>query len=60
MRLADRILLAVATLLAKLTGLDELLEAVALPLAFIDYYRGREVRKPILRSSDLVTHGSKQ
>jgi hypothetical protein len=39
-RLADRILLLLVALLAKLTGLDELLEAVTLPLAFIDYYRG--------------------
>jgi hypothetical protein len=59
-RLAGRILLLVATLLAKLTGLDELLDAIMLPLAFIEYHREREVGKPILRSSDLVTHGSKQ
>jgi hypothetical protein len=57
-RLASRILLALAALLARLTGLDELLEAVTLPLAFIDYYRGREVRKPILRSSDLISDSS--
>jgi hypothetical protein len=59
-RLADRILLVLAALLARLTGLDELLDAIMLPLMFIDYYRGREVRKPILRSSDLETHSSKQ
>jgi hypothetical protein len=44
MRLADRILVAIATLLAKLTGLDELLEAVTLPLIFIEYYRERAER----------------
>ena len=37
MKLADRILLLLATLLAKLTGLDELLDAIVLPLAFIEY-----------------------
>jgi hypothetical protein len=44
MKLSDRILLAVAALLAKLTGLDELLDAVVLPLIFIEYYREREKR----------------
>jgi hypothetical protein len=43
-RLADRILLAVAALLARLTGLDELLDAVVLPLIFIEYYRERAER----------------
>ena len=60
MKLADRILLALATLLAKLTGLDELLGAIVLPLAFIEHYRERAVGKPILRSSDLETHSSEQ
>jgi hypothetical protein len=59
-KLSDRILLLVATLLARLIGLDELLDAIMLPLAFIDYYRGCAVGKPILRSSDLVTRGSEQ
>jgi hypothetical protein len=59
-RLADRILLLVAALLARLTGLDELLEVVTLPLAFIEHYRERAVGKPILRSSDLETHSSEQ
>jgi hypothetical protein len=59
-RLADRILLVLAALLARLTGLDELLDAIMLPLAFIDYYRGREVGRSILRPSDLETHSSKQ
>ena len=44
MKLADRILVAIAALLAKLTGLDELLEAVTLPLMFIEYYRERAER----------------
>ena len=44
MKLADRILLAVAVLLAKLTGLDELLEAVTLPLLLIEHYRERAER----------------
>ena len=44
MKLADRILLAVATLLAKLTGLDELLDAIILPLLLIEYYRERAER----------------
>ena len=39
MKLTERILLAIATVLAKLTGLDELLDAITLPLAFIEYYR---------------------
>jgi hypothetical protein len=43
-RLADRILLLVAALLAKLTGLDELLDAIVLPLAFIEYCRERAER----------------
>jgi hypothetical protein len=43
-KLADRILLTVAALLARLTGLDELLDAVALPLIFIEYYRERVER----------------
>jgi hypothetical protein len=60
MRLADRILLAIATLLAKLTGLDELLEAVTLPLIFLEEYRSSVVGRSILRSSDLETHSSKQ
>jgi hypothetical protein len=34
-------LLALAALLAKLTGLDELLGAIVLPLAFIEHYRDR-------------------
>jgi len=42
--LAGRVLLLVATLLAKLTGLDELLEAVALPLALIEHHRERARR----------------
>jgi hypothetical protein len=44
MKLAERILLAVAALLARLTGLDELLDAIVLPLAFIEYYRERAER----------------
>lgn len=60
MKLSERILVAIAALLAKLTGLDELLEAVTLPLAFIEYHRERKVRKSILRSSDLETNSSKQ
>jgi hypothetical protein len=43
-KLADRILVAIAALLAKLTGLDELLDAVTLPLMFIEYYRERAER----------------
>jgi hypothetical protein len=38
-KLADRILLLLVTLLAKLTGLDELLDAIALPLLFLEEYR---------------------
>jgi hypothetical protein len=60
MRLADRILLLVAALLAKLTGLDELLETVALPLLLLEQYRRSAVGNSILRSSDLETHSSKQ
>ena len=56
MKLSDRILLAIAALLAKLTGLDELLDAIVLPLMFIDYYRGCAVGKPILRLSESVTN----
>jgi hypothetical protein len=41
-KLADRILLLLATLLAKLTGLDELLDAIALPLLFLEEYRERK------------------
>ena len=55
MKLSDRILLAIATLLAKLTGLDELLEAVTLPLLFLEEWRRSVVRKPILRSSESTT-----
>jgi hypothetical protein len=43
-KLSDRILLAIATLLARLTGLDELLEAVTLPLLLIEYCRERAER----------------
>jgi len=43
-KLSDRILVAIAALLAKLTGLDELIEAVTLPLMFIEYYRERAER----------------
>jgi hypothetical protein len=38
-KLANRILLAVATLLAKLVGLDELLDAVVLPFLLLEHYR---------------------
>jgi hypothetical protein len=44
MKLAERILLAVAALLARLTGLDELLDAIVLPLLLIEHYREREER----------------
>jgi hypothetical protein len=54
-KLADRILLAVAALLARLTGLDELLDAITLPLLFLEEWRRSAVRKPILRSSDSAT-----
>jgi hypothetical protein len=43
-KLADRILVAIVALLARLTGLDELLDAVTLPLMFIEYYRERAER----------------
>jgi len=59
-KLADRILVAIAALLAKLTGLDELLEAVTLPLLFLEEWCRSAVGKPILRSSDLVTRDSEQ
>ena len=55
MKLADRILVAIAALLAKLTGLDELLEAVTLPLLFLEEWHRSAVGKPILRSSDSAT-----
>ena len=55
MKLADRILVAIATLLAKLTGLDELLDATILPLLFLEEWRRSAVRKQILRSSDSAT-----
>jgi hypothetical protein len=54
-KLADRILLAVAVLLAKLIGLDELLDAVTLPLLFLEEWRRSAVKRPILRSSESVT-----
>jgi len=54
-KLADRILVAIAALLAKLTGLDELLEAVTLPLLFLEEWRRSAVGKPILRSSNSAT-----
>jgi len=54
-RIADRILLALVALLARLTGLDELLEAVTLPFLFLEEWRRSVVRKPILRSSESVT-----
>ena len=60
MKLADRILLALAALLARLTGLDELLEAVTLPLLFLEEWRRSAVRKSILRSSDSATSVSEQ
>ena len=44
MKLADRILVAIAALLAKLTGLDELLDAIMLPLMLIEYCRERAER----------------
>ncbi|MCC6051283.1 MAG: hypothetical protein LM580_11275 [Thermofilum sp.] len=44
MKLAERILLAVAALLARLTGLDELLDAIVLPLLLIEHYSEREER----------------
>jgi hypothetical protein len=43
-KLSDRILVAIAALLARLTGLDELLDAIVLPLAFIEYCRERAER----------------
>ena len=55
MKLADRILVAIAALLAKLTGLDELLDTITLPLLFLEEWRRSVVRKPILRSSESVT-----
>jgi hypothetical protein len=55
-KLSDRILLVIATLLTKLTGLDELLEAVTLPLLFLEEWRRFAVRKPILRLSESVTN----
>jgi hypothetical protein len=39
--LRHRIALALAVALARLTGLDELLDAVALPLLFLEYCGGR-------------------
>jgi hypothetical protein len=54
-KLAGRILLAVVALLARLTGLDELLDAITLPLLFLEEWRRSVVRKPILRSSDSAT-----
>jgi hypothetical protein len=38
-KLTERILLLLAMLLARLTGLDELLDAITLPLLFLEYYR---------------------
>ena len=55
MKLAERILVAIAALLARLTGLDELLEAVTLPLLFLEEWRRSAVRKPILRPSESAT-----
>ena len=47
MKAHARILLAVAALLARLTGLEELLEAVALPLLFLEEgRRGSAAGKP--------------
>jgi hypothetical protein len=40
----DRALYITAAILARLTGLDELLEAVALPLLFLEYCRERGKR----------------
>jgi len=54
-KLADRILVAIAALLAKLTGLDELLDTITLPLLFLEEWRRSVVRKPILRSSESTT-----
>ena len=55
MKLADRILVAIAALLAKLTGLDELLDTITLPLLFLEEWCRSVVRKPILRSSESTT-----
>ncbi|MCC6050076.1 MAG: hypothetical protein LM580_05185 [Thermofilum sp.] len=60
MKLAGRILLLFVTLLARLTGLDELLDAIVLSLMLIEEWRRSVVRKSILRSSDLVTRDSEQ
>jgi len=59
-KLAGRILLLFVTLLARLTGLDELLDAIVLSLMLIEEWRRSVVRKSILRSSDLVTRDSEQ
>ena len=52
MKARARILLAVAALLARLTGLEELLEAVALPLLFLEEgRRGSAAGKPVPQPS---------
>lgn len=40
----DRALYITAAMLARLTGLDELLEAVTLPLLFLEYCREHRKR----------------
>jgi len=44
-RLGTKLALALIRLLAAVTGLDELVEAVALPLAFIEYYAEEKKRE---------------